>query len=282
LWTKARHLKLKYSDLIYFTECSVNSFNQTIMRSNTYYELVFFRHAWENGVLYFDGGQHILQSGEIILLPPYTKYRFVCEGKNEGIFLGFDDCGYRFSKAPFIVQDGGQKNLIKLLNLMTEEFSGQHYRRKKMMNVLLNALTVSLARYAQPYDDKKELETVNFEFILQFMQAHSHNGFDIEEFAKMSGLSYHRFRHKFKELTNISPQQYIIRQRLSFAKRLLETTEYSTSSIAIACGFHSIPQFITCFSKQEGMTPVKYRKLAGYTASFTGGLSSCTGGSSHT
>jgi AraC-type DNA-binding domain-containing proteins len=231
------------------------------MRSNTYYELVFFRNEWENGVLYFDGGQHILQAGEIILLPPNTKYRFVCAGKNEAVFLGFDECAYCFNRTPLIIRDGERQDVTRMLDLMLEEFSNRRFSRRQMLNILLNAVIILITRYAQPIDDKRDLETDNFNFILNFMRAHSHNGFDIDEFAKMSGLSYHRFRHKFKELTNISPQQYIIRQRLNFAKNLLETTEYNTSSIAIACGFHSIPQFITCFSKLEGVTPVKYRKL---------------------
>ena len=231
------------------------------MRSNTYFELVFFKHEWENAILYFDDGKHILHTGDIVLLPPNVKYRFECFGINQAIIIGFNECAYSFENAPLIIREDSKQSVTKVLDMMWDEFSDRRFKRRQMLNALLNSAIIQIIRQAQAYDDKRDLEADNFDFILQFMKAHSHNGFDIAEFSKMSGLSYHRFRHKFKEITKISPQQFIIQQRLNFAKNLLVSTKYSTSAIAIACGFHSIPQFITCFSKQEGVTPVKYRKI---------------------
>jgi AraC-like DNA-binding protein len=211
-------------------------------------------------MIYFDGNKCHVEPDEIIILPPNANYRFDCDGNGEYIFIGFSACNYDFQNAPAIFNDSEQHNIVHLLDLMSDEFEGHRLHRKHMLNLLLNATLITFCRLSKADDAKKEIEADNFNYILHFLDMQSQNGIDIDEIAKMSGLSYHRFRHKFKELTSISPQQYIIRQRLNFAKKMLETTHYTTMSIAEACGFHSVPQFITCFSKQEGLTPVKYRK----------------------
>lgn len=250
---------MSYCELLYFAKCAVGPLNQALLRSSLCFEMIYMKRACGSGTLFYDGGEHRIETDDIIILPPDVKYRFECDGECDCIFLGFKgaDCG--FKDAPFFAKDE-RLSVAPLFDLMADEFKGHRYHRKVMLNLLLNAALVTICRLSTASDLKKEIETANFSYILHYIDAQSQNGINIDEIAKMSGLSYHRFRHKFKELTGISPQQYIIRQRLNFAKRLLETTTYSTSSIAAACGFHSVPQFITCFNKQEGLTPVKYRK----------------------
>ena len=251
---------MNYCDMQYFAKCATGPISQKIMRSNNCFELIYVKCSSCSGTIYFDGDKYPIESNEIIILPPNVKYRFDCDGKGEYIFIGFCDCDYAFHNEPAVFNNCEQHSAVRLLDLMTDEFNGHRVHRKYMLNLLLNVTLISLCRLSNASDVKKETEADNFNYILHFMDAQSQNGIDIDEVSKMSGLSYHRFRHKFKELTAISPQQYIIRQRLNFAKNMLETTHYTTSSIAEACGFHSVPQFITCFSKQEGLTPVKYRK----------------------
>lgn len=251
---------MNYCDLLYFAQCSIGPLSQNLMRSNVCFELLYVKHSCGSGTVYFPDGKHAVESGDIIILPSNLKHRFECTGENKCIVVGFCGCDYNFGKSPFIFKDNSQYSISWLLDLMCDEFEGRKSNRKRMLNIMLNAILVSVMRHSQPTDIKRDVEYDNFNYILHFMNAHSHNGIDIENVAKMSGLSYHRFRHKFKELTEVSPQQYIIKQRLDFAKRMLETTSYNTSAIAVACGFHSVPQFITCFNREEGLTPVKYRK----------------------
>lgn len=246
-------------DLLYFAKYSSDPVTQLTMRSNVCYELIYVKR--DGGRIYFDGGQQNIEANEIIILPPNVKYRFEYDKSSECILIGFGNCNYEFGKTPAFFKDCDKHNITQLLDLMCTEFEGFRFQRKQMLHLLLNMTLISLFRYSKPSDDKKDVETDNFNYILRFMDAQSQNGIDIGVLAKMSGLSYHRFRHKFKELIGISPQQYIIKQRLNFAKRMLETTKYSTSVIAAACDFRSVPQFITCFNRQEGLTPMKYRKL---------------------
>ena len=45
------------------------------------------------------------------------------------------------------------------------------------------------------------------------------------------------------------------------AKELLRTTKMTISEIAAAVGMDNLPYFTTRFKKEEGITPMTYRKL---------------------
>lgn len=248
-------------DLLYFAKYSPGPVNQNIFRLSLFYELIYIKSGCKTGRIFFDGGEQDIESNDAILLPPNVKYRFECGGKCDCIFIGFSNFDYDFHNMPVIFKGCSKSGVGSLIDSLCLEFEGNKYNRKKMLNLLLNTVMITLCRTLKSSEPKKNIEADNFDYILNFMNAHSHNGINIEEVSKMSGLSYHRFRHRFKEINGISPQQYIIKQRLNYAKKMLESTNYTTSLIAEACDFHSVPQFITYFNKQEGMTPVKYRKM---------------------
>jgi AraC-like DNA-binding protein len=251
---------MSHCNFLYFTCFQDRPISQSIIRTGLNYELIYVKRGSKISTIYFDGGMHNIDSNDIIVIPPNAKYRFDCDADFECYCIGYSSHITSLQKTPYIFQDTDDKTVLKQLEMIKAELEGQSFKRKIMINLLLSMVLITILRFIQPLDEKKTTEEENFTYIVNLMDSQSQNGIDINEVSKMSGLSYHRFRHKFKEYTEISPQQYIIKQRIAFAKRLLQTTNYSTSLIATASGFHSVPQFITCFSKQENLTPVKYRK----------------------
>ena len=67
--------------------------------------------------------------------------------------------------------------------------------------------------------------------------------------------------HAFKKYKGVSPINYLINIRISEAKHLLQTTNYSVSKIAQSIGFSSQSYFSQVFRKELEMTPLQYRKL---------------------
>lgn len=245
-------------DLLYFSQFAKDSVKEEILRQNLHYELLHITKG--ECKLFYNDGEFNCFEGDIVIIPLHVKYRAYSESPISFSIIGFDKSSWNFSDKPVLFKKYDNLYAGQLLNNIKSEFESYRFGRKQSISLLLNIVLIQLFRNFKACDTKKDIEHDNFNFILRLMESHSNLGLDIEEVAKTSGLSYHRFRHKFKEIVGISPQQYIIKQRLNFAKRLLETSNYSTSQIANACDFHSVPQFITCFNKQEGLTPVKYRK----------------------
>lgn len=86
------------------------------------------------------------------------------------------------------------------------------------------------------------------------------NPINVEEIARMLGVSYSWFRKTFKEYTGISPAQYQLQQRLLKAKEMLTGTDINISDIAYALKFVNTGQFSTFFKHKEGVTPTDFRK----------------------
>lgn len=83
-----------------------------------------------------------------------------------------------------------------------------------------------------------------------------------EEIAARLGLGYSWFRRMFKEYTGVSPNQYLLQQKLLRAKELLTTTQLNVSEIAYQLKFDNTGQFSTFFKKREGVTPSEFRERA--------------------
>lgn len=81
-----------------------------------------------------------------------------------------------------------------------------------------------------------------------------------EELARITCMSYSKFRKIFKEYTGFAPSQYIQEVRITMAKELLTNTSKSIKEIAIELGYENKDYFFTVFKKVTGSTPITYRR----------------------
>lgn len=61
----------------------------------------------------------------------------------------------------------------------------------------------------------------------------------------------------FKTELGVSPVEYVIRERIAYAKQVLQQSK----SVKIACfsaGFSDINYFVRLFKQREGITPGRY------------------------
>jgi len=85
----------------------------------------------------------------------------------------------------------------------------------------------------------------------------------VDSMAKQCGLGSTRFIHYCKQLTNMTPAQYLNRSRVEMAaKLLLDEPDSPVTRIALACGFSSSQYFATVFRRQFGCTPGQFRSSA--------------------
>ena len=105
-----------------------------------------------------------------------------------------------------------------------------------------------------------KISATNFEYIINNMDEKYTQKLYLPEYAKQLNISYDYFRHKFKEITGYSPQQYIMNKRLETAIELLSSTNSSCTEISEKCGFSDSAQFSKMFKEQYNMSPRQYRK----------------------
>jgi AraC-like DNA-binding protein len=99
------------------------------------------------------------------------------------------------------------------------------------------------------------------ELFLNSLKHNSDDQWTLETMAAGCGLGITRFVHYCKEITNLSPMQYLNQLRLEKAAHLLVASpEKSVTDIAFQCGFSSSQYFATLFRQKYRCTPGTYRK----------------------
>jgi AraC-like DNA-binding protein len=96
---------------------------------------------------------------------------------------------------------------------------------------------------------------------LEHIRLNLSRGVDFHMRAREAGISYSHFRKLIRDQTGLAPQQLLLRERLKFAGRLLQTTSLTITEIARLSGFQSAYYFSAYFKAKTGKTPSRYREM---------------------
>ena len=83
----------------------------------------------------------------------------------------------------------------------------------------------------------------------------------IAEVAHECGLSSGYFARAFKRSTGVPPYQWLTKMRVERAKELLKDPRCELADIAQLCGFVDQSHFTRVFSRSEGYSPGRWRRL---------------------
>lgn len=96
--------------------------------------------------------------------------------------------------------------------------------------------------------------------VLEYIEKQYKNEITLSDLANVAVMNPRYFCRIFKQITALSPMDYVIYYRIEQACKLLSTTNLSILDIALECGFNDCSYFIRTFKKRKGMTPNHYRK----------------------
>jgi transcriptional regulator of acetoin/glycerol metabolism len=122
------------------------------------------------------------------------------------------------------------------------------------------ALLDDLQRHFAPDAPRGGLSPGALRRVKEYVATHLHENLDIGTLAARTGLSAHHFSRAFKASVGMPPHRYVLEQRLRKAAELLEHSEDSLSSIALAVGFADQSHFSRAFHGLMGLTPSQFRR----------------------
>ncbi|MBY9077315.1 helix-turn-helix domain-containing protein [Paenibacillus sp. HN-1] len=222
------------------------------------YELVYYLNG--NGTTMIGSTQYSFKPNTFAFIAPRTLHDERHLTGSELLFIGFhceQDGAIRHLNQVF--EDDEKHTIRQLMFRMEHEFTEQQENFFEMLNLLVTELTtqihrlVGLNKHIRPGGGR-------LKYAMNFMDEHFRQRVSIETLARMSGYSYDRFRHLFKETAGVSPQQYLQNKRLEYAKSLLLHSQLPISVISQKSGFSKDSQFCTIFKRETGLTPLKFRK----------------------
>ncbi len=85
----------------------------------------------------------------------------------------------------------------------------------------------------------------------------------VEDLAGRMSMSVRNFERVFTREVGTTPSQYVLQVRVEAARRLLERTDRGLKHVASTAGFGSVDVMRRSFVRLLGITPRRYRALAG-------------------
>jgi transcriptional regulator GlxA family with amidase domain len=82
---------------------------------------------------------------------------------------------------------------------------------------------------------------------------------NLTELAALASLSKYHFLRTFKQVSGMTPHQYILGRRLRAAAAALRTTAEPVARVALDQGFADLSTFNHSFRRVMGVTPTAYR-----------------------
>jgi transcriptional regulator GlxA family with amidase domain len=116
-------------------------------------------------------------------------------------------------------------------------------------------VSVSLASQASEMMSLRELQI----WIAEHLDAR----LSVEDLADRMAMSVRNFERVFTREVGTTPSQYVLQTRVEAARRQLERTDRGLKQVASAAGFGSVDVMRRAFVRLLGITPGRYRELAG-------------------
>lgn len=171
---------------------------------------------------------------------------------------------WQFGESPInVTHDTSIKKAIaRLIDLFTEE----HYNKEAFIDFAIKELILRFVR--TPARDKIELEkneelenetNPSIEAVLGYIKEHIDEPISIDTLTDIASMSKAAFFRTFKETLDISPIDYINRERVEIAKNRLVDISKSVTDICYELGYNHMTYFIRVFKKYEGITPKQFQ-----------------------
>lgn len=212
--------------------------------------------------------------GDVCLVPAHTAHWIHSTGEQGLIFLSLDPAFLRqvaydaintesvelvpqFARPdPLILQIG-----LSLKSALQSDPLGSRF----YADSLGTALAAHLLQHYSVRNPTLEttansLPRAKVQLAIDYINDHITEELSLEAIANAVGISQYHFCRSFKQVTGLSPWQYVIQQRIDFAKRLLETPQRTISETSRLLGFSTQGQFANFFLRHTGLSPSNYRQ----------------------
>lgn len=154
----------------------------------------------------------------------------------------------------------------KLTELFTEEFTYEKMLHScSSVEELCEGVDICLRQYKQLLADSDEEENTysvreRIEDVIHYLDVNMDRMISRREAAKYVFLNEDYFSRVFRKETGMGYKEYLLKQKMDYAGKLLSETDMPVALIASKVGYENFTNFTQMFRKYTGTTPTEYRK----------------------
>ncbi len=166
-----------------------------------------------------------------------------------------DQCDYRLFH-----NEGISAQIFKLFHLASQD----DFEARVIADLSLSQLLVMLMQWQNLKESRSGIMDVGaksgkFAQLIQFIQNNLSESLDVDTLANIVSMGKSQFFRKFREEFGIAPLDFIIGERIAYAKDLLQDSSRNITDVCYAAGFNNPNYFSRMFKQREGETPKNYR-----------------------
>ena len=265
----------------YYTLNSKSIFKENIIEIKNFIKIVYLKKGSE---IILDFNTHQCKTNSLFFISPSQFYQFPANKLIEGVILYFNRDFYCVEIHDKEVSCDGilynnifnvaqltlpSDEVISFENILVEiekEFENEDSGLEEMLRLLLKKLIIKSTRlykkqnHLQPDNIAKD----NLDFLRKYSALVEKEYFrkhSVSEYAEMLNITPKNLHKKIKIISDKTPNELIKNRLLLEAKRYLVHSELSSKEIAYKLGYEDEAYFTRFFNKQEGSTPIQFRKL---------------------
>lgn len=203
-----------------------------------------------------DGVEITATENETVILDCYKPHFYCTHDYLESVWIHVAGCNSATLCESIISEQG---NVIKLKDC--SKIKSSLFTILNGMSTGMSEAEASMAVYTLLLSlMEKEEDVGEIRSIRDYIENHMSEDITVKTLADTMHMSVTHFSRVFKQKSGFSPYEYVVNVRLNKAKELLLKSDMSITEIAYETGFNSEANFVYCFTKNEGISPGKFRK----------------------
>lgn len=150
--------------------------------------------------------------------------------------------------------------LRRLINVFTQNYSGKKILGEHATQDLIIQLLQTNARHLLTTETLRYSQQHRLAHVVKFVRENISSKMSIAQLAEKACLSRAQFFRVFGHEMGISPNEFILNERINRAKELLRFSAKSVTEICYETGFNSVSYFSQQFKKLSGQSPAGFKK----------------------
>ncbi len=221
------------------------------------------------GIFRFHDKEYRLEAGYGFLIQPGELAFYQADQEDPWCYLWVGFAGSRAEeylnamglngRHPIFACDRSEELYAAVKDMMEHNTFGvaNDLRRNGQLGVFLSIIAESAGVVDGDEEDKGNQYVKK---AVSFIQSNYCNPIKVTDVAEYVCINRSYLYTLFQNYLGLSPQQFLAVFRLTRAKELLESTDYSIESIALSCGYSDAMVFTKAFRGLKGVSPSQYRK----------------------
>ena len=259
------------SSLFYVQEVGMlKSIRSHLCKRNGLDSFLFVMVKNGSGFITHQGNVHVLNTGDCVLIDCSRPYSHQSSEKEpwELMWIHFNGItapsyySYFIKNFPSGIFHTDDTNAFAAPILELLEAAARKDRMAELISskLITDVLTLCFTVPLQKEMSEKGNSDGKLQAVKEYIDGHFAERLTLDDLSELFFLSKFHLSREFKRVYGSTVGNYILTQRVTYAKELLRFSDKSVEAVAQACGIGDSSYFNKVFKKSEGQSPSRYRQ----------------------